>query len=1590
MTLEAWVKAAATPSNDGQIIAKSDSASGWQLKTTADAGPQNFNVTVTNSSGARTKRFSNTARALNTWYHVAGVYDASGRTLTIYINGVLENGTLQGTVPTANLNAAVNANIGRRTGGYYFNGIIDEIRIYNRALSATEVQSDMNTPLGSGTTPPVDTQAPTAPVSLTATAASSSAINLNWSASTDNVGVTGYLVERCQGSGCTSFTQVAMPTTTSFSNTGLTASTSYSYRVRAIDAAGNLSSYSATASATTASSTGGSDVQPPTAPSNLAAAPSGSAIQLNWNASTDNVGVSGYTLERCQGAGCTNFAPVNGSQADSGTGTGPITRPLAASSSNPNYFVDGNGTPVSLNGSHTWNNFQDWGTNGTPQTLDFNAYVNFLAAHGQNFTILWRTELTKFCGLPTTATAPPDITVTSQPWQRTGPGNASDGKLKFDLTKLDQSYFDRLRARVVALNNAGIYTGVYMFTGEWLASFRCSGDGYPFTGVNNINGIDDGYPDSKTSSMTMSAPNAITAFQDAYVEKVIDTLNDLPNVLWIISEEAAPDTMWWENHQISHIHSYEASKPSQHAVGFGVMNDFNDTTITNSDADWISPDIKVSPTSSCGSGTPRCKVNINDSDHSNFGMWNASDVNNRAYAWQNFMNGNQVAFMDPYVVNYPRENRNNCTSPVNGICSAPAARWDNFRDNLGYIVKYSRKLNLANVTTQSSLCSQGPCLAQTPSVGAEYLVYALSGGTFTVNLAAMPSSRTLSVEWLNPSTGAVTTGAPVAAGATRSFTAPFSGDAVLYLVDSAGHAGSTNQTFQTEAVSTGTSYMDSSVVTGVTYNYRVRATDTSGNTSSYSNTASASVSGGGTTGDTQSPTAPANLNATASSSNAVSLSWTAATDNVGVTGYRIERCQGVGCSTFAQIGTSTGTTYNDSTVAASTSYGYRVRATDAAGNLGSYSNVGSTTTPAAQGSTTGAIAVYAMNEGSGSTIGDASGNNITGTIQGATWTTSGKYSSALTFNGTSSAVDLGNPSALQMTGSMTLEAWVKTSATKSTDGQIISKDTGADGWQLKTTSDTGANSFGLAISTGSGHIQRYSKTAPAVNTWYHVAGVYNASTKALDIYVNGVLDDGTLRGTIPATQHNSTTTAKLGTRTGGYFFQGTMDELRVYNRALTQAEIQSDMNTPIGAGSPAPVDTQAPSAPSSLAATAISGTQVNLSWTASTDNAGVTGYRLERCAGSGCSNFAQIATPTATTYNDTALTAGTVYSYRVRATDAAGNLSAYSNVATATTTAAAPTAPTITQQPASKTVTVGQTATFTVSASGTAPFSYQWQKGTTNIANATSSSYTTPATTSADNGSQFRVIVTNAGGNATSNPATLTVTAAATAVDVLTYHNDIGRTGANTNETTLTTTNVNSSTFGKIGNFSVDAKVDAQPLYASNVSTSSGTHNLLIAVTENNTIYAFDANSGAIVWQKSMSQSGETASDDRGCSQVSPKMGITSTPVIDRGRGPNGAIYLVAMSKNGSTYHQRLHALDLATGAELFNGPKEITAQYPGTGDGSNGTNVVFNPAQYKERMGLLLMNGTLYTAWASHCDITPYTGWVMAHNADTLAATAC
>jgi outer membrane protein assembly factor BamB len=199
---------------------------------------------------------------------------------------------------------------------------------------------------------------------------------------------------------------------------------------------------------------------------------------------------------------------------------------------------------------------------------------------------------------------------------------------------------------------------------------------------------------------------------------------------------------------------------------------------------------------------------------------------------------------------------------------------------------------------------------------------------------------------------------------------------------------------------------------------------------------------------------------------------------------------------------------------------------------------------------------------------------------------------------------------------------------------------------------------------------------------------------------------------------------------------------------------------------------------------------------------------------------------------------------------------------------------------------------------------------------------------------------------------------------------------------------VNVSDFGMIFVVTADGLVDAQPLYLPNLTIpSQGTHNVLFVATEHGSVYGVDADTGTQLWQVSTLASGETPSDDRGCNQVTPEIGITSTPVIDPSAGAHGTIYLVAMSKDGSgKYHQRLHALDVTTGAEEFGGPKEIQASYPGQGDNSSGGNVIFDPGQQIDRPGLLLLNGVVYTSWGSHCDIRPYTGWMIGYDENTLA----
>jgi hypothetical protein len=447
--------------------------------------------------------------------------------------------------------------------------------------------------------------------------------------------------------------------------------------------------------------------------------------------------------------------------------------PLTVCKSNPRYFADGAGKAVYLTGSHTWADFAtDQGKNDPPVVFNYNGYLDFLVSHNHNFFRGWVWELAYsdqgsnagLCYWGPFA------------WQRTGPGKATDGKLKFDLNKFNQAYFDRLRTRVIVARDNGIYVSIMLFQGYAIQFNRNEKDGYPLDGHNNINGVDAG---PGYASNTLEIPT-VTARQEAYVRKVIDTVNDLDNVLYEISNESGSYATQWQYHMIDFIHQYEARKPKQHPVGmtFQYKGGSNEDLFA-SHADWISPDgssgwgFPTDPPSADGR-----KVIVVDTDHSYFwiGLQKDGPAVQQAWVWKNFLRGNQILFMDPYLAKI--KTRNNPVGDSSDPCfgTNPDPYWETIRLAMGRTRIYARQMNLAFATPRNNLSSTGYCLAEP---GKEYLVYQPdSSKTFTVDLV----SGNYNYEWFNPTNGNVAEmGSVEVTDITRSFKAPFDGDAVLYI-----------------------------------------------------------------------------------------------------------------------------------------------------------------------------------------------------------------------------------------------------------------------------------------------------------------------------------------------------------------------------------------------------------------------------------------------------------------------------------------------------------------------------------------------------------------------------------------------------------------------------------------------------------------------------------------------------------------------------------------------------------------------------------------------------------------------------------------
>lgn len=441
------------------------------------------------------------------------------------------------------------------------------------------------------------------------------------------------------------------------------------------------------------------------------------------------------------------------------TSPGITAGPLVVNPANPRYFKKSSGETVYLTGSHTWQSLKDRGPSDPPEAFNYNEYLDFLKEHNHNFIRMWTLEETNFIN-----EKGQHYYVSPFPWPRPGPGMAHDGKPKFDLTILDQAFFDRLRSRVVAARERGIYVSVMFFEG-WAIGRAGRWPGNPFHKDNNVNGINGDPKDTGVGLEvnTLDQPE-ITALQEEYVKKVIDTLNDLDNVLWEIANETHSRSDAWQNYFIRFVKEYEKLKPFQHPVGMTFIEPQGDNSrLFNSDADWTSPGnmtyfenekdpYKVDPPETDGA-----KVVLLDTDH----LWGIGG--NHKWVWKSFLRGYNPIFMDPYkeTERYP---------------PGTEGQFELVRKAMGDTLRYANKMDMQSMKPAGNLASSGYCLAKP---GWEYLLYFPSGKSATLDLSN--ASGNFALEWFNPVSEETLSGGMVAGGGNVSFNAPSGDNWVLYL-----------------------------------------------------------------------------------------------------------------------------------------------------------------------------------------------------------------------------------------------------------------------------------------------------------------------------------------------------------------------------------------------------------------------------------------------------------------------------------------------------------------------------------------------------------------------------------------------------------------------------------------------------------------------------------------------------------------------------------------------------------------------------------------------------------------------------------------
>jgi hypothetical protein len=403
--------------------------------------------------------------------------------------------------------------------------------------------------------------------------------------------------------------------------------------------------------------------------------------------------------------------------------------PLRVHPANPRYFADETGRPVLLAGSHHWDNLVDNGER--PGGLDFPAHLDRLASWGHNFIRLWAIEGWLHPVRP-------------MPWPRTGPGTALDGGPRWDLSRFDPEYVERLRRRVALAGERGFWVSVMLFNG-W--SLRDNGAGnpwfaHPFNRENNVNGI-DGDPDARgegTDVHTLRVP-AITRLQEAYAGKVVETVGSFGHVLWEISNESPGESRDWQYHLIRHVKDL-----ASHPVGMtSCFPRGRNSDLFDSPADWISPNRHGGYMTSPPPGDGR-KVVVVDTDH----LWGIGG--GRDWVWKTFTRGLHPIYMDPLD-----------DSPLH----------QGARQAMGDVLRFAKRIDLAAALPETEYCLAN----RTP--GAEQFLAYLPGRRAKVNLSGIRGE--LAVEWFDPATGTTVDGGRVEGGGKRRFAPPFRGEGVVVL-----------------------------------------------------------------------------------------------------------------------------------------------------------------------------------------------------------------------------------------------------------------------------------------------------------------------------------------------------------------------------------------------------------------------------------------------------------------------------------------------------------------------------------------------------------------------------------------------------------------------------------------------------------------------------------------------------------------------------------------------------------------------------------------------------------------------------------------